>query len=123
MPPALFRSTIIVSEISGFPSRMRDHFGSTSQSIFAPGKVSRSAAAAGRVCTISPSDPRRTRRNLSSGMWRLAQPGEQVARRMILRVTYNRDLDAQQLGDVALRHRSRRIVGSLGMHVWLQISQ
>src|SRR5450432_3296413 len=58
--------------------------GWVSQIISELGKDSRSAATAGKVCTISPSDPRRTTRKRRSATRLLAQRFEQGSSGVIL---------------------------------------
>src|SRR5438309_6167958 len=72
--------------------------GWVSQTISAFGKDSRRAATAGKACTISPSELRRTTRNLGSAMRRLADGFEKIARRVIFGITHNGYADAQPRG-------------------------
>src|SRR4029077_12648124 len=122
-PPALFRSKGITSVKSGFPSSRRIHFRSTAQSIRASENVSRSAAAAGRACTLTPSEPRRTSRNRRSDIVVLAHTREQVARRMPLGVADDCNADPEQACELTLRDSSDRVVSALGMNVGLQFTQ
>src|SRR5258705_4540281 len=66
------------------------HLGWVSQMISAFGNDVRSPLTAGNACTISPSEPRRTTRNLGSVMQRLTHGLQQFAGGMIFRVTDNR---------------------------------
>src|SRR5271167_5247485 len=63
--------------------------GCVSQTISAVGKVSRSAATAGKVWTMSPSEPRRKTRKRGSGMRRLADGFKKIARGMIFGVAHD----------------------------------
>src|SRR5579863_7760197 len=67
------------------------------QMISALGKLSRSAATAGKVCTISPRAPRRTIRKRGSGMRRLANRCEKFARGMILGIADDGNFDAEAI--------------------------
>src|SRR5271154_2934386 len=69
--------------------------GWVSQVMCACGKVRRSAATAGKVWTMSPSDPRRTMRNRGSGIAILAHAREQCAGGMIFRVSDDGYADAE----------------------------
>src|ERR1700724_848523 len=69
--------------------------GCVSQTISAAGKDSRSAATAGKVWIMSPSDPSRTTRKRGSDMRSLAHGIEKVAGRMILRVADNSYTDTE----------------------------
>src|ERR1700728_4628420 len=68
--------------------------GWVSQTISAAGNVSRKAAAAGKVWTMSPKEPRRRIRKRGSGMRRLANGIEKLAGGVVFGVADNGDLDA-----------------------------
>src|ERR1700687_3843051 len=80
------------------------HRGWVIQMISAAGNVSRSAATAGKVCTMSPREPRRRTRKRGSGMRRLADGIEEVARGMIFGIADDGDADAQAGGGGAFGH-------------------
>src|SRR5579859_3774660 len=91
--------------------------GCVSQTISASGKVSRRPETAGNVCTISPSEPRRTTRKRGSGLRSLADRFKKFARGMILGVADNGDGDAKTSGNGAFRHRFRGVIRSFGVNV------
>src|ERR1700684_2435572 len=91
--------------------------GCVSQTISDEGNESRSAATAGNVCTMSPSDPNRTTRSRGSGMRRLAHSFDKSPRRMILRVAYDRDANSEPRSELPLGHGVLRIIGALRMYV------
>src|ERR1700722_9160995 len=97
--------------------------GCVSQAICAAGKVSRSAAMAGKVCTISPKEPNRTTRNRGSGIGPLANAVEQRARGMVLRIPNDSHANSQTRGSSALRHGLAGVICALGVHVWPQFFQ
>src|SRR5271168_766261 len=63
--------------------------GCVSQVIWLAGKVCRNAETAGKVWTMSPSEPRRTTRNRGSGILILANIFQQRTRGMILGVAHD----------------------------------
>jgi len=85
------------------------------------GKVSRKPETAGKVCTISPREPRRTTKKRGSGMRRLANGFKKVARGMIFGVADDGNFDAEACGRGALGHRFCRVVGSFGMNVRTEV--
>src|SRR5580765_7784913 len=92
--PAIERSNAMIAFIPVTNSRNGAHFRSTTQSILAFGKVSRSAATAGRVWTRSPREPRRTSRKLRvflSDMRERAEPRQQVASGVLLQIAHDGD--------------------------------
>src|SRR6476646_9103305 len=91
--------------------------GCVSQTISALGRVCRSAETAGRVCTISPSEPRRTTRKRGSGMRSLAHGFEEIARGVIFWIADDGNLDAKTRGGGAFRHSFDSVVSSFGMNV------
>src|SRR5580700_9815023 len=91
--------------------------GCVSQTISAFGKISRNAATAGKVCTMSPSEPRRRTRKRGSGMRSLADGFKKIARGMIFGIANDGNPNAETRGSGALRHGFRGVVGSLGMNV------
>src|SRR5882762_4580040 len=97
--------------------------GWVSQTISAFGKDSRRAATAGKACTISPSELRRTTRNFGSAMRRLADGFEKIARRVILGITHNGYADAQPRGHSAFRHTFHRVVRAFRVNVRPQLFQ
>src|ERR1700722_13617061 len=68
--------------------------GWVSQVIADCGKVSRKAATAGKVCTMSPSEPSRTTRKRGSGIGLLANCFEECGGRMILGVAHDGDANS-----------------------------
>src|SRR5215813_10322133 len=81
------------------------HLGCVNHVMFAAGNDSRSAETAGSVCTISPSEPRRTTRSRGSLMRRLANGFEECACGVVFRVPDDRYPNSQSLGDAALGNR------------------
>src|SRR6516165_10342467 len=88
-----------------------------SQTISAEGKDSRSPATAGNVCTISPSEPRRTTKKRLSAMRRLTDGIEQAARGVFLRIANDGYMNAEAIGSEAFWNRFRRVVGAFCMNV------
>src|SRR5271168_374096 len=84
-------STVHTREGIPLLSTRNFHRAWVSQTISLFGKLSRRAATAGNVCTISPREPRRTTRKRGSAMRSLADGIQQAARRMILWIAYNGD--------------------------------
>src|SRR6185437_6268349 len=119
----LRRSMDIIFEASGLPSRIDDHFESTSQSICARGKDWRSAATAGSVCTMSPSAPMRSMRKRSSAMGCLANARDEIARGMLFGISDNRDANAEARRLFALGNRVERVVGALRVNIWTKVAQ
>src|SRR5271168_2382692 len=93
------------------------HRGWVIQVISASGNDSRSAATAGKVCTMSPKEPSRRTRKRGSDMRSLANGIEEVAGRMILRVAHDGDADTEACGGGALGYGVDRVVGALGVNV------
>src|SRR5262245_46620545 len=93
------------------------HFGCVTQMISAFAKDSRKAATAGKVCTISPSEPSRMTRNFWSAMGRLTHAMQELTRRMVLGVAHDRYANSQTVGGRSLRHALGRVVGSFCMYV------
>ena len=121
--PAIDRSNATIESIPVTNSRNGAHFRSTTQSILALGKVSRNAATAGRVWTRSPREPRRTSRKLRvslSDMRERAEPRQQVARGVLLRIAHDGDAHAESPGRFALGHGLHGVIGSLRVHVRAQ---
>src|SRR6185437_9630881 len=119
----LRRSMDIIFEASGLPSRIDDHFESTSQSICARGKDWRSAATAGSVCTMSPSALMRSMRKRSSAMGRLANTRDEIARGMLLGISDNRDANADECRFFALGNCVNGVVGALGVNTGTKVAQ
>src|SRR5579859_2341207 len=95
--------------------------GCVSQTISEFGKVSRSAETAGNVCTISPSEPRRTTRKRGSGMRGLAHGFEKIARGVIFWIADDGNSDSKTLGSGAFRHSFDGVVGAFSMNVRAKI--
>src|ERR1700730_7468665 len=110
-------SMVRTSEARALLSTRSLQRGWVSHTISAPGNVSRSAATAGKVCTISPRDPRRRTRKRGSGMRRLANGIEEIACGMIFRIANNRNADAEARGGSALGHGFDRVVGTFGVDI------
>src|ERR1700731_4783796 len=89
----------------------------------AAGKDSRSAATAGKVWMMSPSEPSRTTRKRGSDMRGLAHGIEEFARRVILRVADNGYTDTQAGRGRTLRDGLGRVIRPLGMHIRTQVLQ
>src|ERR1700693_2240936 len=87
IPDALLLFSEITLLRSPFPSSKRFHFESTTQSMRASGNVLRSAAAAGRAWTMSPSDPSRTSRKRGSAIFLVTQAGDEFSRGMVFGIT------------------------------------
>src|SRR5580700_9913104 len=96
------------------------HRGWVIQMISAAGNDSRSAATAGKVCTMSPREPSRRTRKRGSDMRGLANGIEEVARRVIFRIANDGDADAEACGGGALGYGFDRVVGAFGMDVGTQ---
>src|ERR1700722_19122452 len=99
IPEALLLFSEITLLRSLFPSSKRFHFESTTQSMRASGNVSRSAAAAGRAWTMSPSDPSRTSRKRGSAIFLVTQAGDKFARGMFFGITDNCYTDPEKRGE------------------------
>src|SRR5574340_844255 len=80
-------STVQICDAKPLAATRADQRGCVSQTILAAGNESRSAATAGKVCTMSPSDPRRTTRRRGSAMRALADALKKATRGMVLRIT------------------------------------
>src|SRR5690242_15815010 len=91
--------------------------GCVSQTISVAGNDSRNPATAGNVCTISPSEPRRTTRKRGSGMRSLADRIEQRPGGVVLRIADNGYANAKPRRSRALRHGVFGVIGSLCMNV------
>src|SRR6202047_1752710 len=96
-------STVHTSEARPLLCTRKSQRGCVSQTISAAGKDSRSAATAGKVWIMSPSDPSRTTRKRGSDMRSLAHGIEKFARGMILRVADNGYTDTEARRDCTLR--------------------
>src|SRR5271154_5363290 len=110
-------STVQTCEAMELLSTRNFHREWVSQTSSGFGRVSRNAATAGKVCTISPREPRRTTRKRGSGMRRLANGIEQGACRVILGIANDGYANSQAIGDSAFGDRVRGIVRSFGMNV------
>src|SRR5580700_8422260 len=113
-------SMVRTSETRALLSTRDFQRGWVSQTISAAGNVSRSAATAGKVCTMSPREPRRRIRKRASGMRRLANGIEEVAGGMILGVADDGDADAQASGGGTVGHGFGGVVGTFGVNVGAQ---
>src|SRR5271167_307466 len=113
-------STGQISVASPLLATNSTHRGCVSQTISAAGNDSRSPATAGKVCTMSPSEPRRTIRSRRLTMPPFSDGVEKGARRMIFGVAHNGNADAKSLGDCAFWNSFRGIVGTFGVHVRAQ---
>src|SRR5579863_7058826 len=91
--------------------------GCVSQTISASGKEARRAATAGKVCTISPREPRRTTRKRGSGMRFLANGGEEGTGGVVFGVANDGDADAEASGDGAFGNGVGGVVSALGVDV------
>src|ERR1700676_452326 len=112
-------STVQTSEASELLSTRNLQRGCVSQTISAAGKVSRKAATAGKVCTMSPREPRRRTRKRSD-MRSLAERLEEFARGVIFGVADDGDADAQAGGRGALWNGVGGVVGAFGVNVWTE---
>src|SRR5258708_17507978 len=83
-------STVHTSVASSLVFTRNSHLESVNQMISAFGNDVRSPLTAGNACTISPSEPRRTSKNLGSGMQRLTHRLQQFACGMIFPITNHR---------------------------------
>src|SRR5271165_128314 len=83
----------------------------------------RKAATAGKVCTMSPREPRRTTKKRGSGILILAKAFQQRARGVLFRIAHDGDADAEACGGGAFGHGVGGIVGALGVHVRPQLFQ
>ena len=94
------------------------------QSMRAPGKVSRRAEAAGRAWITSPmrAEPDQQKARISHRRWP-AQARQKIARRMVLRIADDGDANAEQRGEVAFGNRFGGVVGAFGVHVRLEFAQ
>src|ERR1700732_2552986 len=123
IPEALLLFSEITLLRSLFPSSKRSHFESTTQSMRASGNVSRSAAAAGRACTMSPSDPSRTSRKRGSAIFLVTQAGDEFARGMFLGITDDCYADPEKRCKVAFWNSLRRVIGAFRVHIRLEFAQ
>src|ERR1041384_117596 len=110
-------STVHTSEVRRLVSTRNFQRGCVSQTISEDGNDCRRAATAGKVCTMSPSEPRRTTRKRGSAMRASAHGIDERAGRMILGVANNRDTDAKASRYGALRNGSSGVVGTFGVNV------
>src|SRR5690348_8194386 len=97
-------STVQICDARSLVSTRSFHRWCVSQTISELGNVTRSAATAGNVWTMSPSEPRRTTRKRGSLMRSLANRFEQFARGVILGVANNGDADSEARCDIAFRN-------------------
>src|SRR6266849_106743 len=91
--------------------------GCVSQMMCADGNDSRRPATAGNVCTISPSEPRRTTRKRCSAMRGLADGINQRARGVFFGITNDGNANAQSRGRCALRDGFRGVIRAFGMNI------
>src|SRR6202035_5883335 len=89
----------------------------------ASGKVSRSAAAAGRAWTMSPNDPSRTSRKRGSAIFLVTQAGDEFARGMVFGITDDCYADPEKRGKIAFRDSFRRVIGAFRVHIRLEFAQ
>src|SRR5208282_44574 len=123
IPPALLRSTETTSLRSGFPSRSRAQRGSTSQSMRAPGNVSRSAEAAGMAWITSPIELSLRSRNRGSAIALPPKAREEVARRMLLGIADDGHANAEKRRKLAFGDGVRRVIGTLRVDVGLELAK
>src|SRR5258707_10375014 len=83
-------STVHTFVASSLVCTRNSHLGWVNQMISAFGNDILSPLTAGNACTISPSEPRRTSKNLGSVMQRLAHSLQQFARGVVFRITNDR---------------------------------
>src|SRR5271154_3489888 len=95
--------------------------GCVSQVIWLAGKVCRNADTAGKVWTISPSEPRRTTRNRGSGILILANIFQQRARGMIFGVAHDGHANTESRSGGTFGNTFRRVVRAFGMDVGTQL--
>src|ERR1051325_2362351 len=110
-------STSQISVASSLPSTNAFQRGCVSQTISALGNDSRKPATAGKVWTISPSEPRRTTRKRGSLMRYLADGVEERLSGMILGIANDSHANAKPLCGGAFRHGICRVVGTFRVNV------
>src|SRR5260370_13645857 len=110
-------STVYTSAASRLLSTSNFHLGCVIQTMRAAGNDSRSAAIAGNVCTMSPSEPSLTTKKCGSPMRGLAHRFQEFPRGVVFRVANNRHANAQPLSRRTFRHRFRCVVRALGVDV------
>src|SRR5215467_487354 len=114
-------STVHTSFARSLERTSVSHFGCVTQMISASGNDFRRAATAGKVCTISPSEPSRMTRNFCSAMGCLTHAAQELPRRMVFGITHDGNANSQPVGGRSLRHTLSRVVRSLGMYVRPQL--
>src|ERR1700676_2013115 len=110
-------STVMTTEASPLLSTSIFHRGCVIQTMCGAGNDSCNAATAGKVCTMSPSEPSRTTKKCGSPMRRLAHRFQESTRGVILRVANNRHANTQPCGRCAFGHGFRGVVRALGVDV------
>src|SRR5882724_2164964 len=110
-------SMVRTSEARALLSTRDFQRGCVSQTISAAGKASRSAATAGKVWTMSPSEPRRRTRKRGSDMRSLADVVEEIAGGVIFGVAHDGDADAEAGCGGALGYSFGGVVGAFGVDV------
>src|SRR5271168_860977 len=115
--PRSRESTGQISVASPLLATSFTHRGCVSHTISAAGKDSRSPATAGKVCTISPSEPRRTTTKRCSVMRTFSNAVEKRAGGVILRIAYDSHSNPQTSGNGTLRNILLRIVRSFRVYV------
>ena len=91
--------------------------GCVSQTISALGNDARKPATAGKVCTISPREPRRTTTKRGSAMGAFADGVEKGAGGMVFGIAYDGYTDAEPIGDGAFGNSFGGVVGAFGVNV------
>src|SRR5215469_1075422 len=95
--------------------------GCVSQTIGEAGKESRRAATAGKVCTMSPREPRRTTRKRRSAMQPLSDRFEKPACGVILRIADDGHANTEAARDFAFGDRVGGVVGAFGVDIRTQL--
>src|ERR1035438_2721775 len=113
-------SMVRTSEARALLSTKNFQRGWVSQVISATGNVSRSAATAGKVWTMSPREPKRRSRKRGSGMRSLANGVDEFAGGVIFRVADNGYLYAEAGGGCSLGYGVGCVVGAFGVDVGVE---
>src|ERR1700739_4118579 len=95
--------------------------GCVSQTISPLAKDARRAATAGKVCTMSPREPRRTTRKRASDMWALSDGFAELARGVIFGIANDGYSNAQTAGGFTLRDSIQRVIRALSVNVGMEL--
>src|ERR1700751_4149027 len=113
-------STAQISDTRPLLSIRNFQRGCVTQMISALRRLSRRAATAGNVCTISPSEPNLTTAKRVSAMRRLANRFQKDARGVIFGISNDGDANTKTSRCGPLGNSICAVVGALRVHVWPQ---